>query len=368
MGAGIIDSLESAIFAGLMKIGLVGFPGSGKTTVFNALTGLSAETGFGARGGKTNLGVVKVPDERVDALAKLFGPKKKTYAEVTFSDVAAGAAGGGSTRGLDRAVLGAMREVDALCQVVRAFNDPGRPDGPAPLRELADLEAEMILADLELVEKRLERLKKEKGKPREEAALAQIKARLDAEKPLRGLDLPEEDWALFSGFRFLTQKPLLCVLNVDEDRVTTPPTDEIVAYTRERGLGLVVLSAKVEQDIAQMSPDEQKEFVAALGLAEPARDRFVKAAFRLLDLVSFLTAGADECRAWPVKRGTTAQKAAGKVHSDIERGFIRAEVIRIEDLLALGSEARCREAGKLRLEGKEYVVQDGDVMHFRFNV
>jgi GTP-binding protein YchF len=350
-----------------MKIGLVGFPGTGKTTVFNALTGLAAETGFGATRGKTNLGVVKVPDPRVDALSDLFQPKKKTYAEIVFSDVAAGATGG-SARGLDRAVLNAMREVDALCQVVRSFTDPGAEAAPQPLREVADMEAEMILADLELIEKRLERLKKEKGKPREIEALSVCKAHLDTEKPLRSLSLPEEDWALFSGFRFLTQKPLLLVLNVDEDQISTPAPAEIVAHAKDRGLGLVVLSAKVEGDIAQMGAEEQKEFVTALGVSEPAKDRFVRAAFALLDLISFLTAGPDECRAWPIKRGIIAHRAAGKIHSDIERGFIRAEVMRHEDLLALKTEAKCREAGKLRLEGKEYVVSDGDVMHFRFNV
>ena len=344
-----------------MKIGLVGFPGSGKTTVFNALTGLHADTGFGAARGKTNLGVVKVPDAQVDALGDLYQTRRRVFAEITFSDVAAGAAGG-TARGLDRAVLNAMREVDALCQVVRAFDDG------APLQEAHDLEAETILADLELVEKRLERLKKEKGKPREEEILRRLKAQLDGEKPLRGLELAEEDWVAMSGYRFLSEKPLLLVLNVPEEKVAEAAPADVAAYARDRGLGLVVLSAKVEQDIAQMSADEQREFVAALGLSEPARARFIQAAFTLLDLIRFLTAGEDECRAWPIRRGLNAHKAAGKIHSDIERGFIRAEVIRVEDLLALKSEAKCREAGKLRLEGKEYVVADGDVINFRFNV
>ena len=351
-----------------MKIGLVGFPGSGKTTVFNALTGLSAETGYGAARGKTNLGVVKVPDARVEALTELFQPKKKTLAEITFSDVAAEAGGGGSARGLDRTVLTAMREVESLCQVARGHVDPSAGSAGEPLREVVDLEAEMILADLELVEKRIERLRKEKGSPREAELLVQLNAHLEAGNPIRDLPLSEEDKTLLSGYRFLTQKPLLIVLNVDEASVSEPPPAAIADHAAKRGLGLVVLSAKVEQDIAQMPPADQKDFVAALGLAEPARDRFVGAAFSLLSLISFLTAGDDECRAWPIRKGLTAHKAAGKIHSDIERGFIRAEVMRVDDLLALKSEAKMREAGKLRLEGKDYVVEDGDVINFRFNV
>ncbi len=351
-----------------MKIGLVGFPGSGKTTVFNALTGLSAETGYSASRGKTNLGVVKVPDARVEALAELFQPKKKTLAEITFSDVAAEAGGGGSARGLDRTVLAAMREMESLCQVARAFDDPARGASAEPLREVADLETEMILADLEVVEKRLERLKKEKGLPREAELLAQLGAQLEAGRLLRDIALSDDDRALLAGYRFLTLKPLLVVLNVDEDKVADGPPAAAVDYAATRGLGLVVLSAKVEQDIAQMPLAEQHDFFAALGLAETARDRFVRAAFTLLSLISFLTAGDDECRAWPIRKGLNAHKAAGKIHSDIERGFIRAEVMRVEDLLALKAEARVREAGKLRLEGKEYVVQDGDVINFRFNV
>jgi hypothetical protein len=350
-----------------MKIGLVGFPGSGKTTVFNALTGQSAETGYGASRGKTNLGVIKVPDARVDALTKLFSPKKTTYAEIAFVDVAAGASGE-QTQGLDTATLNAMREVDALCHVVRGFlNDAGA--APKPLAEAQALEVEMNLADLILIEKRIDRLKKERSaKGNEMGALEQMKAHLEAGHPLRELQLAEADWALVSGFRFLSQKPLLLVLNVEEADAAKPAPADLGEHARAHGLGLIVLAGKVEMDIAQMPLAEQREFVQSLGLEEPAIGRFIHAAYRLLDLISMLTSGEDECRAWTIRRGLGAQKAAGKIHSDIERGFIRAEVMRWDDLVNLGSEAKCREAGKLRLEGKEYVVQDGDVVHFRFNV
>ena len=327
-----------------MRIGLVGFPGSGKTTVFNALTGLAAATGFHGGHGKTNLGTVKVPDDRVVALANLFHPKKTTLAEITFSDVAA--ISGDQT-------LAAMREMDALCHVVRGFGD-----GPAPLSDAQKLEDEMNIADLLIIEKRIERLQREKSKGPELPLMETLKAALEAGTPLRQLqDLSGDAWAMLSGFRFLTAKPLLLVLNVAEaDATMTPPE------------GFVLLAGQVEMDIAQMAPEEQKEFAASLGLSEPAIGRFIHAAYKLLDLISFLTAGEDECRAWPIRRGLTAPKAAAKIHSDIERGFIRAEVVRWDDLVHYGSEAKCREAGKLRSEGKEYVVQDGDVINFRFNV
>ncbi|MCE1229781.1 MAG: redox-regulated ATPase YchF [Firmicutes bacterium] len=350
-----------------MKIGLVGFSGCGKTTVFNALTGLSAETGFNATRGKTNLGAVKVPDARVSALAELYHPKKTTFAEVSFCDVAASAAGA-QGQSLDEQTLRAMREVDALCQVVRGFTDAAG-EAPDPLNEAQNLENEMNLSDLILIEKRLERLKKEKSKSGELELLEKLKAALEEGTPLRRLEgLSAEEWTGLAGYRFLTQKPLLLVLNVEEGDAANPAPADLAAHAHEAGLGLVVLAGQVEMDIAQMGPEDQKEFVASLGLSEPAVGRFIREAYTLLELISFLTAGPDECRAWPIRRGLTAPKAAGKIHSDIERGFIRAEVTRWDELTRLGSEAKCREAGKLRLEGKEYIVQDGDVINFRFNV
>ncbi|HET6614100.1 MAG TPA: DUF933 domain-containing protein [Kofleriaceae bacterium] len=348
-----------------MKIGLVGFPQTGKTTVFNALTGLDAAAGYGGKSDRPNIGVVKVPDPRVDALAKLYSPKKTTYAEITFTDRAGG--GAGPAGALDRGALNFMREQDALCQVVRAFvNDAG--EAPDPVREIRDLEAETILADLELVERRIERLAKDRSNPRELALLGNLAEALGDEVPLRRADLAPDDEKALAGFRFLSIKPLLVVVNTGEDEAAAPVPDAIAAAARERGLGAVAMSAAIEMDIAQMPEAEQGEFLASLGLEEPAKNRFIRAAFSLLDLVSMLTAGPDECRAWPIARGIRAPVAAGKIHSDIERGFIRAEVIRVEDLLRLGSEAKCRDAGVLRVEGKDYIVSDGDVVHFRFNV
>jgi GTP-binding protein YchF len=344
-----------------MKVGLVGFPGSGKSSVFGALTGLAVETGFASRSDKANLGVVKVPDPRVDALAGVFQPKKKVYAEITFRDL------GGGREGLDRAVLNSMREVDALAQVLRGFENTAG-DAPDPLRELRDLETETILADLEIVEQRLGKLAKDKSKAREMELLDKVRAELEGETPLRRVTFAAEEERALSGYAFLTRKPLLLLLNVTEDEAAKPPPAALEAAAKERGLGLVVLSAPVEMDIAQMPEAEQREFLASLGVAEAARDRFIRAAFELIGLIGMLTAGPDECRAWPIPRGTPAPRAAGKIHSDIERGFIRAEVIHWRDLVELGSEARCRDAGKLRVEGKDYVIQDGDVVHFRFNV
>ena len=347
-----------------MKVGLVGFPVTGKTTVYNALTGQHAEIGYAGKGGKTNLGVVKVPDARIDALAAIYSPRKITFAEIVFVDVPAPP--GVSARSLDPAAVAAMREVDALAQVVRGFPaEDGTP--PDLLGEIGDLNVEMTLADLGPVEKRLERLKREKAKPGEVEVMTRIRAHLEEGKALRDMALSEADLQLVSGYRFLTLKPLLVLLNVSEGQVAAPVPDDVAQSCRERGLTVLTLSGKIEMDIAELSAEEQKGFLAELGLSEPAMGRFVRAAYAALDLISFLTAGEDECRAWTIRRGTTALKAAGKIHSDIERGFIKAEVMHFDDFVVLRSEAKMREAGKLRLEGKEYVVKDGDIVHFRHN-
>ncbi len=353
-----------------MKVGLVGFAGSGKTTIFNTLTGLAAEVGgYGAKE-KANVGVIKVPDPRVDELAALFNPKKKTFAEISFVDVAGPQADQAerSESGLDPKLVQHMREADALVHVVRAFDNPMLLQEADPARDIRAFDDELILTDLVQIENRIQRLKKEKDKDREADLMQRLKTALEEERLLRDLELAPEELTMMAGFRFLSLKPLLLLLNVGEGSAANESHAPVIELAKSKGLSVIAMSGKVEMEIAQLDTDEQREFLQDLGINEPARDRFIRAAYQLLDLISFLTAGEDECRAWSIKRGTNAQKAAGVIHSDIERGFIRAEVVRFEDLIALGSEAKCREQGKLRLEGKEYTVQDGDVIHFRFNV
>ena len=356
-----------------MKIGIVGYPGAGKTTIFNALTGLRAETGPGGRT-RENMGAIKVPDPRVDLLAEMHRSRKKVYAETLFVDVGAAPEGGAAKAGLSPQVIGAMQGCDALVLVLRAFENPALAQPADPLRDLHDLGADLILADLGPLEKRLGKLSKEPGKPGEKALLERCIPHLESDAPLSTLGLDAAGQALLNGFGLLSTKPVLYLLNQAEEAITAGIPPDLAAAmntamnTAVEGRSMMAISAQVEMDIAGMPPGEQPEFLEALGLESSARDRFVQAAYGLLDLVGFLTTGEDESRAWPIRRGTRAVKAAGKVHSDIERGFIRAEVIAYDALIALGGEKQARDAGKLRLEGKEYVVQDGDVINFRFNV
>lgn len=351
-----------------MKVGIVGFAKSGKTTVFNALTGQSAEVGFGSKD-KANVGVIKVPDARVDKLGEMFSTRRKVYAEVNFVDVAGPDADDkeAAERGLDPRIVQHMRETDALVHVVRAFETAFLSTSPDPAADLRGFEEEMLLTDLVQIEKRIERLKKERDTGREKDLLERMKAHLESEQPLRSLELSTEERISVAGFRFLSQKPLLALLSVDEDSIRKPVPGEVEEAARALGVDLIVMSGRAEMDIAQLSEEEQAEFLADLGLEDPARDRFVQAAYRMLNLISFLTAGEDECRAWPIPNGTTAHKAAGVIHSDIEKRFIKATVVRYEDLVTYGTIAKAREAGKVRLEGKEYVVHDGDVIEFQHN-
>lgn len=343
-----------------MKIGIVGFQGSGKTTLFNALTGQDALTGFG--GTKVNLGTIKVPDHRVDRLAELNNPKKITFAEITFADVP----GGRGSQSLDSGTLGRIREMDALVQVIRGFDDgSGELD---PTGQLLGFEAEILLADMQVAEKRAERLKKDRSDPRQLGILERCLESLGDEKPLRQMGLSEEEKASLSGFAFLSLKPILLVLSVPEDQVTAPIPPEVESLAGDRGLEVLPISGPIEAEIASLDPDDQKEFLSDLGLEAPASTRFIKSAFSMLKLITFLTHGPDECRAWAIPRGSTALEAAGSIHSDLARGFIRAEVIRFDDMDRYGSEPACKEAGVFRVEGRDYVVKDGDICHIRFNV
>ncbi|MBI3785868.1 MAG: redox-regulated ATPase YchF [Deltaproteobacteria bacterium] len=350
-----------------MKVGIAGFPRSGKTTIFNALAGQHADVGGFSEPGKVHLGTIKVPDARIDRLSEIFKPKKTTHAEIVFVDFpAASAASGGSA--LDAETVTQMRDTDALVHVVRGFDDPIEGTAADVVRDLTNFKSELILSDLVLIERRLERLAKEKGKESEKAVLERCKQQLDAEKPLRVLALAAEEATAISGFGFLSRRPLMVVVNVGENDVRTPLAANAAEWLKTEKLEGLVLSGKIEMEIAALAPEDRQAFLDDLGLKATARDRFIRAAYELLDQISFLTSGEDEVRAWTIKRGMTAVRAAGKIHSDIERGFIRAEVTHYEDFVKYGSDAKCREAGKLRLEGKEYVVQDGDIMHFRFNV
>jgi len=350
-----------------VKVGIAGFPRSGKTSIFNALTGQHADVGGFSEPGKVHLGTIKVPDARIDKLSEIFKPRKTTYAEMVFVDFPAAAEAAGS-HALDTTTLTQMRETDALVQVVRGFPDAITGDAPQPVRDLENFKSELLLSDLVLIEKRLERLKKEKGKEQERALLERCKAVLDAERPLRQIDLSGEDAASIAGFGFLSRRPLMVVLNVGEADVAAGMPTPVAEFLTAEQLEGLVLSGKIEMEIAALEPADRQAFLEDLGLKATARERFIRAAYQLLDQISFLTSGEDEVRAWTIKRGTHAVKAAGKIHSDIERGFIRAEVVHYDDFIHYGSDAKCREHGKLRLEGKEYVVKDGDIIHFRFNV
>lgn len=371
---------------------ITGLPYTGKTTLFNLLTGGHAATGaFAGAEAETNVGVAKVPDERVAKLAALFRPKKTTYAEVMYRDLglthsvdrAALASIGSATSSISAQKLGDLRSSDALVHVVRAFRDPSVPHVDStvdPVRDLQSLELELLFADHGVVERRLERIEPElrsakgaerEAREREKAVLQKAMAALDSETPLRDLDLDDEERKAVRGFRFLTLQPQLIVANIDEADVPSP--DAVLAPLRaaaakHRRAAVVPVCAKLEAEIAELPADEADAFRADLGVREPALSRVIHATYELLGLISFFTTGEDEVRAWTIPANTPAQQAAGAIHSDLERGFIRAEVIRWDELLKAGSEANAKKAGTMRTEGKQYPVADGDCLHVLFNV
>ncbi len=357
-----------------MDIGIVGLPNSGKTTVFNALTRGQAETTAYASGRvEVHTAVVNVPDPRVDMLAKLFKPRKVTYAQVTYHDIAGVRAEKGT---FSPQLLNLISTNDALLHVVRCFHNPAVPhplDRVDPARDVRLLEEEFMLSDQAIIEGRLERLAKQKGKgtpqerermAQEEEVLRRLLAVLQKGKPLRSVDLTPEEEKLVRSYAFLSLKPQLVLFNIDDEG--EDPSEELTPpWPRTKGLAL---RGRLEMELAQMDPEEAAEFMAMFGVEELGLSRVIRASYELLGLISFFTVGEKEVRAWTIPEGSTALEAAEAIHSDLARGFIRAEVIRWDDLLRVGSLAEARKQGLLRLEGKEYVVQDGEIVHIRFNV
>lgn len=357
-----------------MQFGILGLPKVGKTTLFNTLTAADEATDKFSAGGSTHVGVARVPDPRLVQLRDLFNPRKYTPATVEYVDIPGIQKGEGS-ESLD---LAKLKTVDGLLHVVRAFEDPEIPHASGaldPVADIATLDLELILADHSLVERRLERLGKagKRGlspeEEREKALLLDtVMPALEAETPLRRLALAADDERRLRGFQLLSAKPMLVVVNVSEGEVASRKPADFGLAEAASGLPGVVVSAPIELEISRLAAGEQAEFLADLGLSEPSLDRVIRACYELLGLIAFFTVGEDEVRAWTIRRGTSAREAGGTIHSDIERGFIKAEVVRWDDLLRLGSLAACKQQALLRLEGKDYVVADGDVAHFRFNV
>jgi GTP-binding protein YchF len=361
----------------------MGLPASGKTTVFNALTHASAQTGgYSASEGDANLATVKVPDARLDRLAEIFKPRRIVPADVQYVDVA-GLAKGMAEQGLGGQLLGHLAQADALVHVVRAFDDPSVPHPETtvdPLRDIETINLELAFSDLGIIEKRLARITssipKLKGAEREAhereaVVLGRLQAGLEAGAPIREAGLAPDEQKLLRGFGFLTAKPMLILLNLGEDQLGAEG-ERLTAAARERfarpGVEIDALSGKIEMEIGQLDPEDAAVFMADLGIAESSLARVIHISYRLLGLISFLTAGPDECRAWPIARGATAVEAAGTIHSDLARGFIRASVVHYDDLIACGGLTEARARGLLRQEGKNYVVQDGDVIEILFNV
>lgn len=355
-----------------MQLGILGLPKSGKTTLFNTLTASHQATDKFSASAQTNVGVATVRDVRLEQLRDLFNPKRYVPATVQYMDIP-GIKRGESAESLD---LAKLKTVDALVHVVRAFEDDEllHPEGSVdPARDVAMLDLELILADHDIVVRRIERLEKsvKRGltpdEKREQQVLSEIVLpALEAEKPLREVELEADDERRLRGFQLLSAKPMLLVINSDETRAAEPPS--AFGVTEGTAVRAVTVSAPIEAEISTLPPGEQREFLADLGLSEPSLDRVTRASYDLLGLISFFTVGDDEVRAWTIRGGTRAREAAGAIHSDIERGFIRAEVVHCDDLIRLKTMAACKDAGIFRLEGKEYVVRDGDVTHFRFNV
>lgn len=364
-----------------LEVGIVGLPNVGKSTLFNAITKAGAEAAnYPFCTIEPNVGVVEVPDERLWKLAEMYKPKKTTPAAMRFVDIAGLVKGASQGEGLGNKFLSHIRQVDAVAQVVRCFADSNITHvegGLDPLRDIEIINTELCLADLETIEKRIERTHKlvksgDKKAQAELAVLNRIREMLEQAQPARRVEMTEDEAVLIRDLNLMTLKPVLFVANISEDEIASPDDNQYVQqvkeYAAQEGAEVIAVSAKVESEIAELDDEEAKEFLGELGLDESGLDKLIKASYKLLGLMNFFTAGEDEVRAWTIKKGTKAPQAAGKIHTDIERGFIRAEIVSYDDLMAAGSNAAAREKGNVRLEGKEYVMQDGDVTYFRFNV
>jgi len=357
-----------------MRLGLIGLPMSGKTTLFNALTGSNRPTNVAVPGKlDVQVAVVDVPDARLDTLSAMFNPRKIVPARITYADIG-GLAKGISEGGLSGPFRNELSQMDGFVHVIRAFDNPNvpHPDGSLdPQRDLAALDAEFLLADLVVVENRIKKLEEEMARGKDRAVnakeleqFARYKAALDAEQPLRDADIPLAEQRTLGGYGFLTLKPKLVAVNAGDELGDAEKAVKVSgAHT-----AVIAIQGALEAEIAQLAPDEAAVFMQEYGITESARARVIQASYNLMHIQTFFTVGEDECRAWPYPTGATAQEAAGEIHTDLQRGFIRAEIVPAETLIELGGYNKVKAVGKLRLEGKEYVMQDGDVMNVKFNV